>query len=128
MNVDAEIVVQSVNDVLAIPVEAVSRGNRVLVQTDGSVEAGADSSTLTIGENGIPEGFEYVQITLGVNNDEYIEVTDGLSEGDVIAVVSINTDTGDMTTTMAIGGISGSSGGGGPSGGPPSGGGGPMGG
>ncbi len=135
MNVDAQIVVSSVSDVLAVPVDAVVRGNMVLVKTDKSGSADiSDGKTLEAGSDGLPEGFEYVEVTLGVNNDEYIEISSGLSEGDVIAVVAINTDTGETTTTAGFGGLTGGGGGGEmPSGGgggqmPSGGGGAPMGG
>lgn len=126
MNVDAEIVVESVEDVVSIPVDAVTRGDKVLVRTDSGAADIADGETLTVGSGGIPDGFEYAQVTLGVNNDDYIEVTSGLEEGDVIAIESVNTDTGGTTSTAGITGITGITGGnsGGGSGGMPSGGGG----
>ncbi len=96
MNVNAEIVVEDVKNVLSVPVEAVSRGNRVLVQKDPEEAAGGETAAPSTG--GIPEGFEYVQVTLGVNNDEYIEITGGLSEGDTIAYLS--TGTGGMMVGM----------------------------
>lgn len=142
MNVDAEIVVESVTGVLAVPVEAVVRGNMVLVK-DGGANAGesAAPSEKAFGPAGaasVPEGFTYVRVTLGVNNDDYIEIKSGLSEGDTIAVVQVNTDTGGMTGNagFVVAGGAGErdyNGGGSYSGGPPAGGGpmvggGPMGG
>lgn len=137
MNVDAQIVVESVTDAVAVPVDAVVRGNMVLVKNDESGLSDEEmAQPLTVStDTGLPEGFEYVQVTLGVNDDSYIEITGGLEEGDIIAVVSINTTTGEMTTTTPMfGGATGGmpsgempsdfSG----SGGPPSGGGAPMGG
>ena len=82
MNVDGAIVVSEKQDVLAVPVEAVERGNQILVQTGETT-----SGDKAVGENGIPTGFEYVEVTLGETNGEYIEITDGLSDGDVIAYV-----------------------------------------
>ena len=131
MNVDAEIVLSSVTDVLAVPVDAVTRGNMVLVKT-GSAGDTVNGQTLTAGSNGLPDGFEYVEVTLGVNNDEYIEISSGLEEGAIIAVVTVNTDTGATTTTAGFGGLTGGGGGEMPSGGggqmPSGGGGAPMGG
>ncbi|MEA4894207.1 MAG: efflux RND transporter periplasmic adaptor subunit [Oscillospiraceae bacterium] len=140
MNVNAEIIVESVTDALSVPVDAVIRGNQVLVKTGGSDSgSGMDGQTLTVGKDGLPDGFEYAEVTLGVNNDDYIEIKSGLDEGDIIAVVTVSSDTGE-TTTGGFGGFSGgggnmSSGGGGgnmPSGGggnmPAGGGSGPMGG
>ncbi|MFB0920912.1 MAG: HlyD family efflux transporter periplasmic adaptor subunit [Oscillospiraceae bacterium] len=131
MNVTANIVVKSVTDALSIPVDAVSRGNKVLVKENGS-SAVTDGQALETGKDGIPDGYKYVEVTLGINDDDYIEVDSGLNEGDVVAVVTVNTDTG-TTNAAGFGGMTGGGGGnmGGGSGGPPSGGGGgggPMGG
>ena len=89
MNVSAEIVVESVKSVLSVPVDAVSRGNKVLICKDTSKMKTAEDGTLVLGSSGLPEGFEYADVKLGVNNDEYIEVTEGLSEGDTVAVVHV---------------------------------------
>ncbi len=137
MNVDAEIVVESVTDVLAVPVDAVVRGNMILVKTSDESAAETngtatpeETGSISAGASLLPDGFTYVQVTLGVNNDDYIEITSGLEEGDTIAIATVNTDTGESTATTGLmgGGAGGSySGGGDFSGGPPSGGG-PMGG
>ena len=81
MNVDVEIEVQSETGVLAVPVSAVERGNGVLVKTGETVE-GAGT---TLDENGLPVGYEYREVTLGINDDDYIQITGGLEEGDEIA-------------------------------------------
>jgi HlyD family secretion protein len=138
MNVDAEIVVESVTDVLAVPVDAVVRNNMVLVQSDESGEATGDATSAegeasVAADSSLPEGFTYVEVTLGVNNDDYIEITSGLEEGDTIAIATVDTDTGETTTTtgLMVGGVTGGGGGDFSGGsGPPSGGGGggPMGG
>ena len=122
MNVTAEIVVESVSNVLAVPVDAISRGNMILVCKDASKMKTSDGTTLVTDKSGIPEGFEYVKVTLGVNNDEYIEVTNGLSEGDTIAVLHVVDTTSDMYQQMGGGedrqGGSPPEGGGGQGGGP----------
>lgn len=77
MNVDAVIVIESHENVLAIPVGAVTRGNQVLVRSaDGSTAPGA------------PEGFNYVTVKTGASNNNYIEILDGLKEGDEIAYLN----------------------------------------
>lgn len=81
MNVDVEIEVQSKSDVVAVPVSAVERGNRVLVKTGEAAQAGENA----LDENGLPVGYEYREVTLGINDDDYIEITGGLEEGDEIA-------------------------------------------
>lgn len=96
MNVDAKIVIQSSGNSLAVPVSAVVRGNTVLVQTTGKSSVG---EVLQAGSDGLPAGFEYVEVTLGVNDDSYIEVTSGLDEGDIIAIETVNTDTGKSSSS-----------------------------
>lgn len=76
MNVDVSITVQESADTLTVPTEAVQTGSRVLVKT-------ADGSTGT----GAPEGYEYVKVEIGVSDEDYVEITAGLSEGDEIAYV-----------------------------------------
>ena len=89
MNVSAEIVVESATDVLTVPVSAVNRGNTVLVK-------GAESKEEIKGVNqsDAPEGAQYVQIEMGLNDESYIEVTSGLSEGDIVLVPVVQS-TGD---------------------------------
>lgn len=75
MNVDAEIIIKSYEHVLTIPLQAVMRGNRVLVPSDV-----ADPNS------NAPEGYKYVEVTTGVANNNYVEIVSGLSEGDEVAV------------------------------------------
>lgn len=104
MNVDAEIVVASTENALLIPISAVSRGNRVLVQSDATsateastsgagpdsaANAGTDAGsgameTTSLGGTTIPDGYTYVTVETGLSDEDYIEITSGLSEGDVI--------------------------------------------
>lgn len=73
MNVEAEITVRSVKNVLAVPVNALNRGDIVYVQ--GEKEDEKDKA---------PEGYKSVQVTTGASDDEYIQVTSGLEEGDTV--------------------------------------------
>ena len=80
MNVSAKIIVEEVGRVLALPVEAVERGNTVLVAKEGCLD-----------ENGVIKDLsaaEERQVTLGRNDDEYIEIVDGLEEGEVVLALS----------------------------------------
>jgi HlyD family secretion protein len=79
MNATAVIVVNSVSDVLVIPVGAVNRGNTVLVK--GAAEPGGE-----IDRSDAPEGTHYVAVELGLNNDNFIEVSNGLEEGQIVMV------------------------------------------
>lgn len=164
MNISAEIVVDSAENVLAIPVSAVSRGNTVLVNsdsesasnastgmampgmmqqdsdasnnddtqsadagtagTDSSVSSNATSGTMPArpsvdaeimekmqSMNNTPDGYTRVTVTLGLNDDDYIEVTSGLQEGDTIAIAIVettNSDTSETATGFGFGGMTGS--------------------
>ncbi len=124
MNVDAEIVLFSADGVLAIPSLAVNRGDTVLVTSDSPSAANAL-------EQEAPEGYAYVQVTTGVSDDSYIEITSGLQEGDTVAYLrTASSGSGNMMMGGMPGGDMGGGmpggGGGMPSGGP--GGGGPGGG
>lgn len=74
MNVDTTIVVEEVQNVIGIPVSAVVRGNKVLVKTGGK----SDDAT-------VPEGYEYVDVEIGISSDDFIEIKSGINEGDSIA-------------------------------------------
>ena len=121
MNVDAEIVLSSADDVLAIPSLAVNRGNTVLITSDSPSAANALDQEA-------PDGYVYVQVATGVSDDSYIEVTSGLQEGDTVAYLrtaSSGSDfmMGGMPGGDMGGGMPGGGGGGMPSGGGPGGGG-----
>ena len=124
MNVDAEIVLSSADGVLAIPSLAVNRGDTVLVTSDSPSAANAL-------EQEAPEGYAYVQVTTGISDDSYIEISSGLQEGDTVAYLrTASSGSGNMMMGGMPGGDMGGGmpggGGGMPSGGP--GGGGPGGG
>jgi HlyD family secretion protein len=125
MNATATIVVDSVGDVLMIPVTAVSRGSLVLVK-GGAAAEDADQSEA-------PEGAAYVRVETGLNNESFIEVKSGLSEGDVVLAAATQATELQQNAMMVSPGFGGGMGGmsvrtapGG--GGPPSGGGAPAGG
>ena len=99
MNVDAKIIVESRTNVLAVPVSAVSRGDRVLVKTDASDAAAADQNKNQYVK--VPAGFTYKKVTLGISDEDYIEIVDGLSESDIIAIVQ--TPTAASTTAASVG-------------------------
>jgi HlyD family secretion protein len=179
MNVSAKIIVNSAQDVLRVPVTAVSRGNVVLVKdaenaersngaanaerpesenrtrpegawnaenasgagvtatmggirpegawnaenasgagvtaTAGGIRPGGAGSTsgagLAVGirpENA-PEGAAYVRVEIGLNDESYIEIKSGLSEGDIllIPVVQSSGESSSAPTQMVTGGAGG---------------------
>ena len=116
MNVDAEIVLSSADDVLAIPGMAVNRGDTVLITSDSP-------SAVNALEQEAPEGYVYVQVTTGVSDDSYIEITSGLQEGDTVAYLrAASSESGSMMMGGMPSDMGGGMGGGMPSGGMPSGG------
>lgn len=116
MNVDAEIVLTSADDVLAIPGTAVNRGNTVLITSDSPSAANAL-------EQEAPEGYVYVQVETGISDDSYIEITSGLQEGDTVAYLrTASSGSGNMMMGGMPSDMGGGMGGGMPSGGMPSGG------
>ena len=80
MNVSAKIIVEEAGDVLTLPVEAVERGNTVLVALPGCLDENGAISNLS--------ATEQRQVTLGRNDDNYIEIVDGLEEGDIVLALS----------------------------------------
>ena len=79
MNANAEIVVAQAKNALTVPNAAIVRGNYVLVRQDSPSAVNADASMSA------PEGYVYVKVKTGVSDDNYTQVTSGLSESDTIA-------------------------------------------
>lgn len=77
MNVSATIFCHTEENALTVPVAAVNRGNTVSVALPGA-----------LGEDGVsvadPAKVEERSVTLGVNDDNYIVITSGLSEGETV--------------------------------------------
>lgn len=175
MNVDAEIVLETVKNVIAIPVGAVGRGNIVKVikaedvktygvtteadmtaanlpsgakpgnadvQTPASGGKSADGKSDATPTDGRPDNapsdmpappampesgggsygtisasaqYDTVHVTLGISDDDYVEITEGLSEGDVVIVEKQEASDG---FAMMMGGMGGGPGGGDMGGGP----------
>ena len=93
MNISAKIIVEEVGSVLTIPVDAVSRGNTVLVAGPGCLDENGNVADLT--------AIETREVTLGRNDEEYIEVLSGLEEGDV--VLTQNQASNAMAMMMSMG-------------------------
>ena len=133
MSVDATITLDSAEDVLAIPSAALNRGDTVLITADSPSAAGAeaqqpedgtDAETSAGGgdaETAGDESSQYVsvQVTTGISDDSYIEITSGLQEGDTVVYIPTTSSDSDMGM---MGGMPGGGGG------MPGGGGGGMGG
>lgn len=108
MNVDGTIQIAESENALVIPVDALMRGNQVYVKDD----------TVTEAADGVPAGFRAVQVTTGLTNDSFVEIMEGLSEGDEVYIDPSSKDsdsTGAMMMEMGgpgMGGPAGMGGGG----------------
>lgn len=90
MNVTADILVEEAKNVLSIPVDAVQRGNTVLIPGAGAFDENgqlADVSKL-----------QSVPVTLGRNDEDYIEVLSGLNEGDTVVIENKASNVMDLMT------------------------------
>lgn len=114
MNIDAVITVEKAENVIAVPLRAVNRGNTVYVK--GNKSDDTDKA---------PEGFKTVQVETGISDDNYIEIKSGISEDDTVYVTPISGDSNQQMPGMGgMPGQGGPGGGGGMPGGAPGGGGG----
>lgn len=75
MNVSAEILVEYAQHVLAVPVEMVGRGNVVQILPPDAVDRDGNPDYSRLEER---------EVTLGRNDDTYIEILSGLSEGETV--------------------------------------------
>lgn len=89
MNVEATIVVASASDVLAIPTGALQRGNRVYVKD----ETATNTEGLKVGGETLPDGWKMVQVEVGMSDENFVEITSGLEEGDVVLVTQASNST-----------------------------------
>jgi len=123
MNVNASIVVNESTDTLLIPVAALSRGNWVAVKdsslSESTSTANTDDTTNMEGTDTTksktssnvsaapeaPEGFTYVQVEVGLSNDDYVEILSGLEEGAEVLLSQTATTTDTTNATMGMGGM-----------------------
>lgn len=133
MNIDAEIITASADGALAVPAAAVQRGNIVYVTEDSPSAANALPSAggqdgekqegMTMAQQDVPEGYVAVQVETGISDDNYIQITSGLQEGDQVGISTVrSSSSGSSEESMMPGGMGGGMPGG-MSGGMPSGGG-----
>lgn len=81
MNVDAEITVEQADNVIAVPMNAVNRGDTVYVKGDKTDQ-----------NDKAPEGYKTVSVETGINNGSFIEIKSGLNENDVVYVTPSSGD------------------------------------
>ena len=79
MNVSADVVIERVGEVLTVPVEAVNRGAEkpyVLIAGEGALNENGQVADLS--------KLDRREVTLGRNDDSYIEITEGLAEHEMV--------------------------------------------
>jgi Membrane-fusion protein len=76
MTVNGEIHTETREGVLAIPVNALMRGQKVYIKDETVIERVGD----------IPAGFREIDVKVGIMNSDYVEIIEGLSEGDEIYI------------------------------------------
>lgn len=100
MNVSAKVIISQETDALCIPVSAVNSDGTVLVAAPGTLsEDGSTVADLSKAERRT--------VTLGAGNQEYVSVTDGLEEGEVVLVpvqTSAGVGAGSSTAVVVAGG------------------------
>ena len=79
MNANAEIVVANATSALCVPNAAIVQGGYVLVTKDSPSAANAAP------EMDAPDGYVYVEVKTGVSDDDYTQITSGLTAEDPIA-------------------------------------------
>ena len=129
MNVNAEIVTEQVTDVLMVPLTAVQRNNMVIVTEAYAQSMGAEiievsqlrkadmTTALAVQNDNLLEGYVYLLVAVGLNDDDYVEITAGLTEGaKVYQTVAVTVDESDENGMMMPGMMPGMTGDGPPSG------------
>ena len=111
MNIDAEITVEQAENVIAVPLNAVNRGNTVYVKGEKTDE-----------NDRAPEGFKTVSVETGISNDMYVEIKSGVNENDTVYVTAQSGGNEQNGMMPGMGGMPGGMGGGMPGGGMPGGG------
>lgn len=92
MNVSAIIQCDTVKDALCVPVDAVARGNTVLIPGEGAL--GPDGSVND------ETKLESRQVVLGRSDDAYVQITSGLSDGETVAYQATQTDAAAPAASM----------------------------
>ena len=97
MNVDCIIEVEAAENVLSVPVSAVKRGSSVWIKGEKETE-----------NDFAPEGYRSVTVKTGVSDSEYIEIKEGLNEGDEVVTAlkasGIEAQGGQQMGQMSMGG------------------------
>lgn len=98
MNVEGTIIVDSAENVLAVPADALQRGNSVYVKDE----------TVTEAKGRVPAGFREVQVETGLISEDYVEIVSGdLKEGDEVYLASTSVPAQSSTQMPGMNGMGG---------------------
>ena len=107
MNVDAYVVLANVENAVAIPADALQRGNVVYVLNTSPTIKEGNYNTEGISDrvkSRVPDGFTAVNVETGISNENYIEIKSGLQEGDEVYVTTSSSSGGMQFGGMPMGG------------------------
>lgn len=98
MNVEGTIIVDAAEDVLAVPADALQRGNSVYVKDDAVTES----------QGRVPAGFREVKVETGLISEDYVEIVSGdLEEGDEVSLASTSVPTENDSKNAGMNGMGG---------------------
>ncbi len=109
MNVSASIEIESRENVLRVPVSAVRRGNMVYVKggTDAEVKEDTPKSENIKNDKAmekmtedVPSGYKAVRVETGLTDANYVEIVNGLNEGDEVLLPDITSGLQTMQEKM----------------------------
>lgn len=83
MNVTGKIILKKAENVIAIPSDALMRGDQVYVKDDSVKEK----------KGSVPAGFKAVSVTTGITDGDYVEIKSGLTGNETVYVVRVSTAT-----------------------------------
>lgn len=83
MNVTGNIEAASAKNVLTVPAACLQRGNKLYVR-DSSVDNKAVKNNKEFSMSVIPPGFKEVEVEVGLNDGQNVEIKSGIKEGDEI--------------------------------------------
>lgn len=104
MSADATIVLGSAEGVLTIPSAALMRGSLVLVTADSPSAANGASGESDASASQQGGSYVSVQVTVGIRDDNYLEITSGLQEGDTVAYIPTTSSSNTFQMGMMPGG------------------------
>ena len=77
MNVTGEIIIEKVEDVIALPVDALMRGDVVYIKDETVLEAQGE----------VPAGFREAEVETGISDGDFIHILSGVEENQEVYVV-----------------------------------------